>query len=85
MDQQLYKYTVKQINQAFPKYKKVQVGATIKNVEIKDGEVIKTIPMVNFKKVYNSRYGIIEDLHQLYVAVDQLKNTVYWNFELIKK
>ena len=91
MNKKLYKYSKTLIKQAFPKYKKVQVGATIKEVILykrkRVGRCIGTqifdsfreekevISMKEFVKVYN------ENHHQLYVAVDQRTNTVYWNYE----
>lgn len=97
MDKGLYKFSKQLIKQAFPKYKKIQVGATIKEVEIyrkknigrfvgtqlfNSSEAVKEIiPMEKFTKVYNQILLSKTDLHQLYVAVDQRTNTVYWNFE----
>lgn len=34
MDKELYRYTKKLIKQAFPKYKRIQVGATLTEVLI---------------------------------------------------
>ncbi|MNW52680.1 hypothetical protein D3C74_302070 [compost metagenome] len=97
MDKQLYKYANKQIKQSFSKYKRIQVGATIKEVLVQRKKRVgrcigfqmfsdciiaeEKLTMIPFKRVYNVFYGIRMDVHQLYVAVDQRTNTVYWNFE----
>lgn len=82
MDKELYRYTKKLIKQAFPKYKRIQVGATLTEVLIERSDsYTKKIPLVKFTVVCNS-YGLFTtNRHQINVAVDQLTNRVYWNFE----
>jgi len=98
----LYRYTKKKIKQAFPRYKRVQIGATIKEVSVKRTEMVgrqigfqffegkriahELIPMIKFEQVciHNRILYQDQEIHQIYVAVDQQKKTVYWNFELIK-
>ncbi|KAF6565281.1 hypothetical protein G9G63_08965 [Paenibacillus sp. EKM202P] len=83
MDKDLYRYTKKLIKQAFPKYKRIQVGATLTEVLIDRGASYTKIPLVKFTVVCNS-YGLFTtNNHQINVAVDQLTNRVYWNFERI--
>lgn len=102
MRNSLYRYTKKQIKQAFPGYKKIQVGATIKEVVATRTErvgrqigfqifedkrtIYETLPLIKFKRVciHNRLLYQDQEIHQIYVAVDQQKKTVYWNFELIK-
>lgn len=76
MEKSLYKYAKKSIKQAFPKYKRVQVGATLKTVEVtRKRKVIRYIgfdtyddvvlvqehiPIIKFKKICMSVFGLYE-------------------------
>lgn len=96
MKDSLYKYTKKLIKQSYPKYKKVQAGATLKEIIVqrkrKVGRCIgintyyhyeyyeERIPMVKFTEVCTIGY-MRSDEHNINVAVDQRNKTVYWNFE----
>lgn len=102
MRSSLYRYTKKQIKQAFPGYKKIQVAATIKEITVdrvirvgrqigfqlfEDKKITQeTLPLIKFKQVCIHNRLIYQDqeIHQIYVAIDQQKKRVYWNFELIK-
>jgi hypothetical protein len=92
----LYKYTKKLIKQSYPKYKRIQAGATLKEIIVrrkrKVGRCIgintyyhyehyeERIPMVKLTEVYFNWY-LRSNEHIIYVAIDQQNKTVYWNFE----
>ncbi|MGG1652238.1 hypothetical protein ABHN03_03820 [Paenibacillus sp. NRS-1775] len=81
MDKKLYKYTKQLIKQSFPKYKRIQVGATLTEVLVERGSGYLKLPLTKFKTVYTSWSCFTTDRHQVYVAIDQLTNKMYWNFE----
>lgn len=76
MEKSLYKYAKKSIKQAFPKYKRIQVGATLKTVEVtRKRKVVRfigletyddvvseheQIPMIKFKKIWLDYFGLFQ-------------------------
>jgi hypothetical protein len=101
MKKSLYKHTKYLMKQAFPKYKRIQAGATLKEISIQSKRRVgrsigvqtyyhyeyyeERIPMVKFTDVYLKFYSVKHDIHSIYVAVDQHNKTVYWNYEMIGK
>jgi len=77
MNRALYKYAKKSIKQAFPKYKRVQIGATLKTVEVTRKKnvfrdvgwqtyhdivtVNEVLPLVEFKKVCMNVLGLFQE------------------------
>lgn len=81
MNKKLYKYTKQLIKQSFPKYKRIQAGATLTEVIIERGSGHEKISLNKFSIVQISDGYITKEKYQIYVAIDQSRNIMYWNFK----